>query len=81
MDGRVVAAGQMVLAAMCTPVRQGGEARMGALVDGRKHVVITMGKRGSLWLSAEPLPAADAVGEDEVRPVCARMCVCAADGG
>ena len=66
LDGRILAAGQMVLAAMCTPVVHNGKPSVGATLDGRKHVAITMGKRGVLWLSCPPLPASDAIAEGEV---------------
>ena len=69
LDYAVVASAQMVLAAMCTPVEDvgGGPPTVGGLIDGRKHVVVTLGKNGLIWLHAPPRSAEHAVSAGQVR--------------
>lgn len=51
LDATVLAAAQRLLALMCHPAV--GQSDVG-LVDGEKHVVVTLGELGVLWLHAAP---------------------------
>lgn len=51
LDSTVLAAAQRLLALMCHPAV--GHSDVG-LVDGEKHVVVTLGELGVLWLHAAP---------------------------
>jgi pseudouridine-5'-phosphate glycosidase/pseudouridine kinase len=49
-DARLLAAAQTILAAMM------GGSSTGSLIEGRKHVLVSLGPSGVLWLSCAPLP-------------------------
>lgn len=51
LDPDILEAGKKVLAAMCNPI---SEELLVGTVDGMKHVFITLGEEGVLWLSAPP---------------------------
>ena len=56
-DARILAAAQSVLAAMLG-ARSGpsaAHAQSSGLIEGRKHVLVSLGSSGVLWLSAPPL--------------------------
>eukprot|EP01138_Halocafeteria_seosinensis_P001080 gb/GECG01001105.1/.p1 GENE.gb/GECG01001105.1/~~gb/GECG01001105.1/.p1 ORF type:complete len:1102 (+),score=162.58 gb/GECG01001105.1/:1-3306(+) len=51
LTSAVLEAGQKILAAMCNPL---SEELLVGTVDGMKHVLITLGEEGVLWLSSPP---------------------------